>query len=161
MGASRKIPVVLLADDDADDRLLTRDAFAQSGLQCELRTVSDGVELFDYLLRRGEHAAPAVSPEPALILLDLNMPRMDGREALVRLRADKTLRYIPVIVLTTSKSDDDILGSYAAGSNSFITKPVTFAGLVEAMRAFGHYWFDVVELPPGSPEESIPRAHRS
>lgn len=161
MGASRKVPVVLLADDDADDRLLTRDAFAQSGLQCELRTVSDGVELFDYLLRRGEHAAPAVSPEPALILLDLNMPRMDGREALVRLRADKTLRHIPVIVLTTSKSDEDILGSYTAGSNSFITKPVTFAGLVEAMRTFGHYWFDVVELPPGSPDRPRMRAPHS
>ncbi|MBA4741587.1 MAG: response regulator [Azoarcus sp.] len=161
MGSLRKMPVVLLADDDADDRLLTQDAFAHGSLVCELRTVCDGVELFDYLLRRGKYAAPAVTPEPALILLDLNMPRMDGREALVRLRADETLRHIPVIVLTTSKSDDDIVGSYVAGSNSFITKPVSFAGLVEAMRAVGHYWFDVVELPSGPQHDPIFRTYHS
>jgi CheY-like chemotaxis protein len=147
MGSSRKVPVILLADDDADDRLLTRDAFAESGLVCDFRAVGDGRELMDYLLHRDRYAVSGSSPQPSLILLDLNMPRMDGREALLLIRANPALRHIPVVVLSTSSAEEDIVGSYASGGNSFITKPVSFAGLVKAMRGCGHYWFDVVQLP--------------
>lgn len=150
MGSARKLPVILMADDDADDRLLTRDAFAESGLLCDLRFVADGVELLEYLTGSGAFAAPGAAPQPALVLLDLNMPRMDGREALARIRADASLRHVPVIVLTTSKAQEDIVSSYVGGSNSYITKPVTFAGLVSAVRCFSQYWFDVAQLPGAS-----------
>lgn len=160
MGSARKLPVILMADDDADDRMLTRDAFAESGLLCDLRFVKDGVELFDYLARQGPFAAPGAAPQPCLILLDLNMPRMDGREALARIRADESLRQVPVVVLTTSKAQEDVMASYAAGGNTFITKPVTYAGLVEAVRCFGQYWFDVAQLPAAPPAAGAPVADR-
>jgi CheY-like chemotaxis protein len=137
---------ILLADDDPDDRRLTQDAFAQSRLANDLRCVEDGQELLDYLRRdgrfRGEQA-----PRPGLILLDLNMPRLDGREALQAIKADPSLRSIPIVVLTTSKSEEDVFRSYDLGVNSFITKPVSFQGLVEVVRVLGHYWFEIVELP--------------
>jgi CheY-like chemotaxis protein len=137
---------ILLADDDADDRMLTRDALAESRLANDLRSVEDGEELLDYLLKRGNYAN-ADAPRPGLILLDLNMPRKDGREALREIKADPTLRQIPVVVLTTSKAEEDIYRTYDLGVNSFITKPVTFDGLVTVMRALGRYWFEIVELP--------------
>jgi CheY-like chemotaxis protein len=138
---------ILLADDDADDRMLTRDALAESRLANDLRFVEDGEELMDYLLCRGKYASPGSCPKPGLILLDLNMPRKDGREALREIKAHPDLRSIPVVVLTTSKAEEDIYRTYNLGVNSYITKPVTFDGLVKVMRALSQYWFEIVELP--------------
>ena len=139
---------ILLADDDEDDRLMTRDALRDARLHNDLRFVIDGVDLMDYLHRRGRHADPRSSPRPGLILLDLNMPRMDGREALQAIKQDPELRQIPVIILTTSKAEEDIIRTYDLGVNSFITKPVTFLGLVDVMKVFTRYWLEIVELPP-------------
>ena len=139
---------ILLADDDEDDRLMTRDALRDARLHNDLRFVIDGVDLMDYLKRQGRHSDPANSPRPGIILLDLNMPRMDGREALQRIKADPDLKSIPVIVLTTSKAEEDILRTYDLGVNSFITKPVTFLGLVDVMKVFTRYWLEIVDLPP-------------
>jgi len=138
---------ILLADDDADDRMMAGDALEESRLANDLRFVEDGEELMDYLCRRGRYAAPEVAPRPGLILLDLNMPRKDGREALREIKADPELRKIPVVVLTTSKAEEDIYRTYDLGVNSFITKPVMFESLVEVMRTLGKYWFEIVELP--------------
>jgi CheY-like chemotaxis protein len=139
--------VILLADDDADDRMLAQDALAESRLANDLRFVQDGEELLDYLKRRGRYADPSTSPRPGLILLDLNMPRKDGREALKEIKGDSSLRQIPVVVLTTSKAEEDIYRTYDLGVNSFITKPVSFDGLVAVMKGLGRYWFEIVELP--------------
>ena len=138
---------ILMADDDADDRLLARDALQESRLSNDLRFVSDGEELLDYLLRRGRYAPPADAPTPGLILLDLNMPRKDGREALGEIKSHPSLRRIPVVVFTTSKADDDISRSYDLGVNSYVTKPVTFEALVSLMQALESYWIELVELP--------------
>jgi CheY-like chemotaxis protein len=138
---------IVLADDDADDRMLARDALAEARLANDLFFVNDGEELLDYLRHRGRYADRAAAPRPGLILLDLNMPRMDGREALAAIKADPELRRIPVVVLTTSKAEEDIYRTYDLGVNSFITKPVTFDGLVNVMRTLGTYWFEIVELP--------------
>ena len=139
---------ILLADDDEDDRLMTRDALRDARLHNDLRFVIDGVDLMDYLHRRGRHAAPSSSPRPGLILLDLNMPRMDGREALEKIKSEPEFRSIPVIILTTSKAEEDIIRTYDLGVNSFITKPVTFLGLVDVMKVFTRYWLEIVDLPP-------------
>ncbi|MBA4156820.1 MAG: response regulator [Gemmatimonadetes bacterium] len=147
MNAPEKSIVILIADDDADDRMLAREALEEARLANTLYFVEDGEELMDYLLRRGRYMDPASSPRPGLILLDLNMPRKDGREALSEIKADPELRRIPVVILTTSKAEEDIFRTYDVGANSFITKPVTFEGLVEIIRALGHYWFSVVEIP--------------
>ena len=144
-----KVITILLADDDPDDRQLTRDAFAENRLANVLNTVDDGEELLEYLQRRGRYADKRDEPLPGLILLDLNMPRKDGREALKEIKADATLRRIPIVVLTTSKAEEDILRTYDLGVNSYITKPVTFKSLVELIKVLGRYWFEVVELPPG------------
>lgn len=142
------IPITILyADDDEDDRMLVRDALAESRLRNDLRFVEDGEQLLDYLHRRGKWADPKTSPRPGLILLDLNMPRLDGREALAEIKKSQDLRRIPVVVLTTSKAEEDVLRSYDLGVNSFITKPVTFEALVELMQVLGRYWFEIVELP--------------
>jgi CheY-like chemotaxis protein len=139
---------ILLADDDAEDRELARDALQDSKLANEMRFVVDGQDLLDYLRRAGRYADPSVdAPRPGIILLDLNMPKKDGREALAEIKTDESLRRIPVVVLTTSNDEQDVLRSYDLGVNSFITKPVTFAGLVEAMSAWSRYWFELVELP--------------
>jgi CheY-like chemotaxis protein len=140
---------ILLADDDADDRMLARDALAESRLANDLRFVEDGEDLMHYLRRTGRFA-DADAPRPGLILLDLNMPRKDGREALREIKGDSSLRHIPIVVLTTSKAEEDIYRSYDLGVNSFITKPVTFDGLVSVMKALGRYWFEIVELPPAA-----------
>ena len=142
-----KLVTLLLAEDDPDDRLLTRQALEKSRLANDLRCVEDGEELLDYLRRRGKYADPKESPRPGLVLLDLNMPRKDGREALREIKSDPKLRDIPVVVLTTSKAEEDIARSYNLGVNSYITKPVKFSALVEVMRALGKYWFEIVELP--------------
>jgi CheY-like chemotaxis protein len=137
-----------MADDDPDDRMLTRDAFTECRLANKLHFVEDGEELMDYLHRRGKFLDLEGSPLPGLILLDLNMPRKDGREALKEIKADPALRRIPIVVLTTSKAEEDILRSYDLGVNSYVTKPVTFKALVEIVKVLGKYWFEVVELPP-------------
>lgn len=113
----------------------------------DLRVVEDGVELMDYLKRREPFADPDSAPRPDIILLDLNMPRKSGREALREIKADPELRDIPVIVLTTSKAHEDIARSYAEGAASFITKPVTFESMCEVMKTLGEYWFQIVRLP--------------
>jgi CheY-like chemotaxis protein len=146
----RKPVTILMADDDADDRYFTQSAMQESRLANELRCVEDGEELLDYLHRRGRYADPKDSPRPGLILLDLNMPRKDGREALREIKADPSLRLIPIVVLTTSKAEQDILRSYNLGANCFITKPVTFEGLVDVVKVLDKHWFQIVELPPGS-----------
>jgi CheY-like chemotaxis protein len=139
---------ILLADDDPDDRQLTRDAFKENRLANALATVEDGEELLDYLHRRGKYKELQSTPLPGLILLDLNMPRKDGREALKEIKAHPEFRRIPIVVLTTSKAEEDILRTYDLGVNSYITKPVTFKSLVEIVKVLGRYWFEVVELPP-------------
>jgi CheY-like chemotaxis protein len=138
---------ILMADDDADDCEMTRDAFAANHLANDLRFVSDGVELMDYLKRRGKYAAAGAAPMPGLILLDLNMPKKDGREALEEIKADPKLREIPVVVLTTSKEEEDIHRSYQLHANSYITKPVTFESLIALVATLGKYWMEIVELP--------------
>lgn len=138
---------ILMADDDEDDRLLTLDALKESRVLNNLYCVEDGVELLAYLRREGKYADPKASPRPSLILLDLNMPRKDGREALQEIKADPSLRSIPVVILTTSKEEEDMLRGYDLGCASYITKPVNFEGLVDLMRALGRYWIEFVELP--------------
>ena len=139
---------ILLADDDDDDFLLTQQALAESRVANAVQRVRDGEELLDYLHRRAAYAAPAPAPAPALILLDLNMPRMDGREALREIKQDPRLKQIPIVVLTTSRAEEDVVRSYQLGVNSFIKKPVSFQGLVEALGVLERYWFEIVELPP-------------
>jgi len=138
---------ILMADDDEDDRLLTVDALKESRVLNNLFCVEDGVELLEFLRHEGKYTDPASAPRPSLILLDLNMPRKDGREALQELKNDPKLRSIPVVILTTSKEEEDMLRGYDLGCASYITKPVTFEGLVELMRALGRYWIEFVELP--------------
>ncbi len=141
---------ILLAEDDPDDRLLLQEALQEGRLANELTCVEDGEELLDYLHQRGKWAGGA--PRPGLILLDLNMPKLDGREALRAIKADPSLRQIPVVVLTTSKAEEDVLRSYDLGANSFITKPVTFQSMVDLMRVLGRYWLEIVELPAADAE---------
>jgi CheY-like chemotaxis protein len=142
-----KAELILMAEDDSDDRLLVKDAMVECRWQGELRFVENGEELLDYLLHRGKYSEPVTAPRPGLILLDLNMPRMDGREALREIKAMPDLRRIPVVILTTSKADTDIGSLYELGANSFISKPVQFDALVRVMRILGQYWFATVELP--------------
>jgi two-component system, response regulator len=142
--------IILLAEDDADDRLLVKEALAEGRVVNDLRYVEDGEELLDYLRRQGRYADPETSPRPGLVLLDLNMPRKDGREALREIKSDPALRAIPVVVLTTSRAEEEVYRSYDLGASSFIAKPVSFEGLVEVMRGLGRYWFEIVDLPPGT-----------
>lgn len=147
--AQKAMPItILMADDDADDRQLTREALEDARLINDIRFVENGEELLDYLRRQGKYAPPTESPRPGLILLDLNMPRKDGRTVLKELKQDPDLRTIPVVVLTTSKSDEDIYRSYDLGVNSYIVKPVTFEALVDILQTLEKYWFEIVELPP-------------
>jgi CheY-like chemotaxis protein len=138
---------ILMADDDDDDYLLTKKALQESKLLNTLCRVKDGNELLDYLRREGDYANDPSCQEPGVVLLDLNMPRKDGREALKEIKSDPKLRNIPVVVFTTSKAEEDIFRSYELGVNSFITKPVTFESLIQVMKTLGKYWFEIVELP--------------
>jgi CheY-like chemotaxis protein len=149
---SRKSMTLLCAEDDADYRLLTRRALKASRLENDVRFVEDGVELMDYLHRRGKYSEPGTAPTPGLILLDLNLPRKDGREALEEIKRDPDLRRIPVVILTTSSAEEDVMKTYSLGASSYIRKPVNMTGLVDIMSTLGHYWFDIVELAP-PPEE--------
>jgi len=146
---NRKSVIILMADDDADDRLLTREAFEASQVANELRFVEDGVQLMDYLYNRGQFTDREKNPRPGIVLLDLNMPKKDGREALLEIRKDPQFNHLRVIVLTTSKAEEDIFRSYDLGAASYITKPVTFESLVEVVRTLGKYWLEIVELDNG------------
>jgi CheY-like chemotaxis protein len=147
MGNNKKKIVILVADDDEDDQLFTREAFEESKLSVDIRFVNDGLELLDYLKQQNKYADPLDCPSPSLILLDLNMPKMDGREALKEIKSDTTLKTIPVVALTTSKAEQDVLRTYELGINSFITKPVAIGDFIEIAKTLGHYWLDIVQLP--------------
>ena len=149
MSQSEEIVEILMADDDPDDRLLAERALREYRLKNGIRFVEDGEELMDYLYRRGKYSAPGAAPTPGLILLDLNMPRKDGREALAEIKRDPVLHKIPVVILTTSKAEEDIVRAYDLGVNSYITKPVSFQGLAEVMKTLSIYWFEIVKLPNG------------
>lgn len=138
---------ILIADDDPEDRMLITDALKESRLKNNLQCVENGEELMDFLYNKGKYSDSKKFPMPGIILLDLNMPKKDGREALKEIKSDKVLRSIPIIILTTSKAEVDILKSYNLGVNSFITKPVTFIELVDVMKTLNKYWFEIVELP--------------
>ncbi len=144
--------VILMADDDEDDVLLTQKALKQGKLINTLYRVKDGEELLDYLFHQGAYEDAVKYPRPGVVLLDLNMPRKDGREALKEIKSNPDLKDIPIVVFTTSKAEEDIYRSYKLGVNSFITKPVTFERLIEVMQMLGKYWFEIVTLPS---EESI------
>jgi CheY-like chemotaxis protein len=139
---------ILMADDDADDRQLTKEALEEGRLINDVRFVEHGEELMDYLRKQGKYAPPTEAPRPGLILLDLNMPRKDGRAVLAEIKHDPEFRTIPVVVLTTSKADEDVYKSYDLGVNSYIVKPVTFEALVDILQTLEKYWFEIVELPP-------------
>jgi CheY-like chemotaxis protein len=138
---------ILIAEDDEEDRMLIQEAFDESRLANDIRFVEDGEDLMDYLHQRGKFAAPGNAPRPGLILLDLNMPRKDGREALREIKADPSLRRIPIVALTTSKAEEDVYRTYDLGVNSFISKPVRFGDLTQVVRTLGSYWLEIVELP--------------
>lgn len=144
---TKKPITILMADDDEDDRLLTSEALEESRVLNDLHCVEDGVELINYLKRKGKYADEVKFPWPSLILLDLNMPRKDGREALKEIKDDSELRGIPVVILTTSQQEEDMVKGYGLGAASYITKPVNFEGLVNLMKALGKYWIEFVELP--------------
>lgn len=140
---------ILVCDDDEDDRKLTEQALRDARVSNRVLFVEDGEQLLDYLYQRGDFSGETGNaPRPGLILLDLNMPKVDGRDALKMIKGDAALRDIPIVVLTTSRLDEDIVRSYQLGVNSFMTKPVTFSGLVEAMKILSRYWLEIVELPP-------------
>jgi len=150
MPNNRNTPIVILvAEDDAEDQMLVKEAMEESRLSNHIHFVSDGEELLAYLRHEGPYADLRKYPHPGLILLDLNMPRKDGREAMKEIKTDPKLRVIPIVVLTTSKAEEDVLRTYDLGVNSFITKPVSFSSLVNVMRTLGKYWFEIVELPIG------------
>jgi CheY-like chemotaxis protein len=138
---------ILIADDDAEDRMLIMDALKENRLRNNIQCVENGEELMQLLRNEGKFTDKKKFPLPGIILLDLNMPKMDGREALKEIKADKRLSSIPVIVLTTSKAEQDIVKTYNLGVNSYITKPVSFESLVEIMKTLNRYWFEIVELP--------------
>ncbi len=138
---------IMIADDDPDDRLLIKEALQEARLDCPLEFFTDGVDLLDYLYRRGDYALRPNGLLPGLLFLDLNMPRMDGREALRKIKQDPHLRRIPVVVLTTSSSEEDVFRIYDLGANSFITKPASFKALVKIMESIAAYWLGIVALP--------------
>ncbi|MBD3410871.1 MAG: response regulator [Ignavibacteriales bacterium] len=148
MNERNRLVPILVADDDPDDRMLAREAFEESRLRNPVIFFEDGADLMDYLKRRGEYADRPETPKPGLILLDLNMPKLSGREALEQIKSDPELASHPVIILTTSKQEEDVLRSYQLGANSYITKPVSFEEMARVVREVGHYWIEIVELPP-------------
>lgn len=138
---------ILMVDDDKDDRMMAEKALRKNRVINPILFLEDGEELMAYLRHEGKFADPASSPRPCLILLDLNMPRMDGRRALELIKADPGFRKIPVVILTTSQAEEDIIRSYDTGANSFITKPISFEGLLAVMETLKNYWLEIVDLP--------------
>jgi CheY-like chemotaxis protein len=147
MMPERNIAPILMAEDDSDDRMMAKKALVENWVANPLVTVNNGEELMDYLCHKGKYSDHATSPRPCFILLDLNMPKMDGREALKLIKANEDLKSIPVVIMTTSKAEEDIVASYSVGANSYITKPFTFEGLVRVIKALKNYWLEIVELP--------------
>lgn len=147
MKADQEIKPILLVEDDPDDIYLISEAITECQLSVRLNVVENGEQLLDYLYQRENFSDPLESPRPDLILLDLNMPRKDGREVLEDIKADPVLCAIPVVVLTTSNADEDLSNSYRNGASGFITKPVSFDGLRETMCKLGAYWLGTVQLP--------------
>jgi CheY-like chemotaxis protein len=147
MTEKRNIAPILMAEDDADDRMMAKKALLENWVANPLVTVNNGEELMDYLYQKGKYSDPVASHKPCFILLDLNMPRMDGRAALKLIKADENLKSIPVVIMTTSKAEEDIVASYNIGANSYITKPFTFEGLVKVIKGLKDYWLEIVELP--------------
>ena len=143
----RKSTVILLVEDDEGDQEITRRAFEDNLIVADLRIVSDGEEALEYLFHTGRYADVASAPRPDLILLDLNLPRVDGREVLSKIRENAKTSFIPVVILTTSTLKDDVLESYKLNCNSYITKRVNMEGFVAAMRNVGSYWLELVSLP--------------
>jgi CheY-like chemotaxis protein len=143
----KKSFTILMVDDDPDDLILIREAFDENRFEGEIQSVNDGEELLDYLNNRGKYINRELYPKPDLILLDLNMPRKDGREALAEIKADPNLKILPIIVLTTSNSTEDIIRSYNLGANSYIIKPMTFNALAKTVGNLGIYWFKTARLP--------------
>lgn len=139
---------VLMADDDPDDCFFVKDAFRKTSMAKDFRCVEDGQELLDYLHRRGKYSDSSLSPCPDLILLDLNMPKKDGREALKEIKSHPDFRSIPIVIFTTSREAGDIVKSYDMGANSFMTKPADFNELIDFVRTLEAYWFEIVTLPP-------------
>jgi CheY-like chemotaxis protein len=134
-----------MADDNTADCLMVKEALERAHLYNDLRFVENGVELLDYLHRRGKYIKPSDAPRPGLILLDLNMPRKDGREALGEIRDDPALANIPVVVMTGSKEDEDFWRARNLGANIYLVKPVTFEALVNIVKSLGKYWFEILE----------------
>ena len=145
METTLSVIVVLLVEDDPGDVFLVREAFAYNKLHNELHVVSDGVEAIDFLHRRNRHVD---APRPDLVLLDLNLPRKNGHEVLKEIKADASLRAIPVVVLAASEAEEDVLRSYQMGANAFVTKPVDFAGFIEVVRLIDNFFVAIVKLPP-------------
>ena len=147
MNSKAKPVTIVVAEDDPDDRLLIKEALEEVRIANQVDFVEDGQELLDYLRREGKYADLNGTFLPGLILLDLNMPVMDGRECLLEIRGDPALKRIPVVVLTSSDADEDIIRTYDLGVNSFIKKPVSFSGLVDIMQKTTDYWLHIVHLP--------------
>jgi CheY-like chemotaxis protein len=152
---------ILTAEDDPDDRVIVEEAFQESGQDNNLFFVQDGLELLQYLRKEGSYSISTSAPRPDLILLDLNMPRMDGRHALAEIKADPDLRSIPIVVLTISNTQEDILRTYDLGGAGFIIKPETFEGMVEVVKVLNQYWFEVVELASGEFMKNIKHNHNT
>jgi two-component system, chemotaxis family, response regulator Rcp1 len=136
---------ILLVEDSPADILLTREAFQESRIVNTIHVAEDGIQAMDFLFKRGEYAS---APRPDLILLDLNLPRKNGREVLAEIKADSELKKIPIVVLTTSNADEDILRAYNLNANCYVVKPVGFDNFMQAMQSIRHFWFSVVTLPP-------------
>lgn len=147
MNLDKRPPIILIAEDDADDRQWIKEALSETHINADVRFVEDGEDLMNYLFHRGKYKSASTLSYPGLIFLDLNMPRKDGREALKEIKSDLRLRHIPILILTTSKSKEDVFRTYDLGANSVILKPVTFSGLVDIMRSVKQYWFEMIELP--------------
>jgi CheY-like chemotaxis protein len=147
MNKDSRPPIILIAEDDPDDRQWIKEALIETHVSADMRFVEDGEELMDFLFHRGKYKTTSTLSYPGFVLLDLNMPKKDGREALKEIKSDPRLRHIPVIILTTSKAREDIFRTYNLGANSVILKPVTYTGLLEIMRSLTQYWLNVSELP--------------
>jgi CheY-like chemotaxis protein len=147
MNLDKRPPIILVAEDDPDDRQWIKEAMVETHVTADVRFVEDGEDLMDFVHHRGKYKTTSTLAYPGLILLDLNMPKKDGREALREIKSDPRLRHIPIIILTTSKSKEDIFRTYDTGANSVILKPVKYSDLIEIMRSLKQYWMEVAELP--------------
>ncbi|MBC5994861.1 response regulator [Pontibacter cellulosilyticus] len=148
-------PLVLLADDDAEDRMLICEAMEEANAASDIKFVENGEELMDYLLNQGRFEDKQEFPAPSIILLDLNMPKKDGREALLEIKQHQHLRFIPVIILTTSSAEEDVIRTYQLGVNSYITKPTSFTSLVDLLATITKYWLEIVKLPSNCLSSSV------